>query len=97
MSLSTESIVVASSAQVSSELQDESVILDVQSGTYYGLNDVGASIWTLIQEPKAIANVQASIMAEYEVSAEQCEQDILTLLEQLIEIGLVNIYDEVHP
>ena len=94
MSLSAESIVVASSAQVSSDLQDESVILDVQSGTYYGLNDVGASIWTLIQEPKAIANVQAAIMAEYEVSAEQCEQDVLTLVAQLIEIGLVDIYDE---
>lgn len=94
MSISTDSIVIASSTQVSSELQDESVILDVQSGTYYGLNDVGASIWAMIQEPKAIAKVQSAIMAEYDVSAEQCEQDVLTLLEQLIEIGLVNIYNE---
>ncbi len=94
MSISSESIVVAAPSQVSSDLQDESVILDMQSGTYYGLNEVGASIWAMIQEPQPVAKIQAAILAEYEVEAEQCAQDVITLLNQLVERGLVRIKDE---
>ena len=92
--LSPQSIVVASQAQVSSELQDESVILDVQSGTYYGLNDVGASIWAMVQEPTLVSTIQATILAEYDVPPEECHQDVLELLNQLMDIGLVCIHDD---
>lgn len=94
MTLSAQSIVVASQAQVSSNLQDESVILDVQSGTYYGLNEVGASIWAMIQQPTSVATVQSAIVAEYDVTPDACHQDVLDLLHQLMEIGLVRIHDE---
>lgn len=94
MTLSSQSIVVASQAQVSSNLQEESVILDVQSGTYYGLNDVGASIWAIIQEPTTVASIQSAIISEYDVTPEACNQDVLDLLHQLMEIGLVRIHDE---
>ena len=92
--LSKTSIVVASQAQVSSELQDESVILDVESGTYYGLNDVGASIWAMIQKPTPVSTIQTAILAEYDVTPEVCNQDVLTLLNHLIEIGLVCLHDD---
>lgn len=93
-SLSPQSIVVASQTQVSSELQDESVILDVRSGNYYGLNDVGASIWAIIQAPTPVAVIQSAILDEYDVTPDECNQDVLTLLHQLIDIGLVYIHDD---
>ena len=94
MTLSSQSIVVASPSQVSSDLQDESVILDVQSGTYYGLNDVGASIWSMIQNPTPVSDLQAAILAEYDVTPDECNRDVLDLLHQLCEIGLVHIHEE---
>lgn len=92
--ITKQSIVSASKAQVSSELSGEAIILDMKSGVYYGLNEVGASIWNLIQQPKTLAEIQDFILAEYEVEPEQCDRDILVLLEDLAAKGLVEVKHE---
>ncbi|MBU7583787.1 MAG: lasso peptide biosynthesis PqqD family chaperone [Nostoc sp. TH1S01] len=86
--------VVASKEQICSELQGEVVILDIKSGAYYGLNQVGASVWNFIQSPKTVKEIQDAILAEYEVEAEVCKQDISTLLEDLAAKGLIEINNE---
>ncbi|BBD59608.1 hypothetical protein NIES2109_23960 [Nostoc sp. HK-01] len=86
--------VVASREQICSELQGEVVILDIKSGAYYGLNQVGASIWNFIQSPKTIKEIQDAILAEYEVEAEVCKLDISDLLEDLAAKGLIEIKNE---
>jgi hypothetical protein len=94
LALSVSSTVVATSAQVSSDLAGEAVILSLSSGVYYGLNEVGASIWNLIQQPKIIKEIHEILLQEYDVEASQCEQDILTLLTELSEVGLIEVKDE---
>ncbi|NET04900.1 MAG: lasso peptide biosynthesis PqqD family chaperone [Symploca sp. SIO2B6] len=86
--------VVAVKDQVSSDLEGESVILHLKSGTYYGLNDVGASIWNLIQEPKKVSELREAILEEYEVEPEQCEREILELLQQLAAKELIEVKNE---
>jgi len=88
------SSVVATKDQVCSDLAGEAVILDLKSGVYYGLNEVGASIWNLIQEPRTVNEIQDAILAEYEVEPEQCARDILALLQQLADEGLIKVRDE---
>ena len=46
------SVVVASPDQISSDLGDEAVILNLKSGVYHGLNEVGAKVWAFIQQAK---------------------------------------------
>lgn len=92
--ISQSSSLVAIQEQVSSELSGESVILNLKSGVYYGLNPVGAKIWELIQEPKTVREVRDTILTEYEVEPEQCDRDILTLVQQLAEVGLIEVKDE---
>ena len=87
--ISKDSVVSVSSTQMSSELAGEAVILDVQEGLYYGLDEVGASVWKLIQTPTTVAEIQAGIMEEYDVDAAQCEQDVIELIAELAEAGLV--------
>ncbi|NJM75617.1 MAG: lasso peptide biosynthesis PqqD family chaperone [Acaryochloridaceae cyanobacterium RU_4_10] len=94
-SISKNSIVVASPDQVSSDLAGESVILNLKSGTYFGLNEVGSSIWQLIQEPKAVCDICNAILEEYEVDAQTCESEVQALLEDLLAAQLVEIRDEV--
>jgi Coenzyme PQQ synthesis protein D (PqqD) len=94
LALSASSTVVAISDQVSSDLVGEAVILSLRSGIYYGLNEVGASIWNLIQQPKTIKEIHEALLQEYDVEASQCEQDILTLLTELSEVGLIEVKDE---
>jgi hypothetical protein len=93
-SISKHSIVVASPDQVSSDLSGESVILNLKSGTYFGLNEVGSSIWQFIQEPKTVSDVCESILAEYDVDAQTCEAEVQALLIDLLAAQLVEIRDE---
>ncbi|WP_404787087.1 lasso peptide biosynthesis PqqD family chaperone [Altericista sp. CCNU0014] len=92
--ISQNSIVVAAPDQVSSDLAGESVILNLKSGTYYGLNEVGSFVWELIQEPKSVGEIYDTIQQEYEVEAQDCENDVRALLSDLLEAQLVEIRDE---
>jgi Coenzyme PQQ synthesis protein D (PqqD) len=97
MGILGDSIVVAVKNQVSCDLAGEAAILEMKSGIYYGLNAVGARIWKLIQAPKMVREVCASILEEYDVEAERCEHDILALLEELVATGLVEIRNGTIP
>jgi len=89
--LTKESIVTVSKDQVACDMAEESAILDLKSGQYYGLNPIGTRIWALIQEPTSVVDILSKLLNEYEVDAERCENDLLTLLEELERKGLVEI------
>jgi hypothetical protein len=91
--LSTTSVVVAAQDQVSSDLGGEVAILNLKNGVYYGLDEVGARIWNLIQEPKAVHEIRDVLLDEYQVEIERCERDLLTLLEELVAENLVQVRD----
>jgi Coenzyme PQQ synthesis protein D (PqqD) len=89
--LSANSTVVAAKDQVSCDLADEAVILDLKAGIYYGLNSVGARVWNLIQEPKTVDQIRDALLGEYEIDAASCERDLLVLLGDLAARELVRI------
>src|SRR6476660_7988360 len=89
----TAKFVVAAKDQMSCELAGEAVILDMESGTYFGLNEVGARVWSLIQEPRVVRDSQEGILREYEVDPERCEEDLATLLRDLSTAGLIEVQD----
>lgn len=93
--LSPETTVAASGDQVSSKVSDEEVILNLENGTYYGLNPVGARIWGLIQKPISVANVVEKLLEDYEVSQEQCLRDVIDLLSEMREEDLVEVVEQV--
>ncbi|MBW4602452.1 MAG: lasso peptide biosynthesis PqqD family chaperone [Calothrix sp. FI2-JRJ7] len=88
------STIIASSQQISSDLGGEAVILNLKSGVYHGLNEVGASIWKLIQEPRTIEEIKQKLLEEYDVEPEQCESDVIELLENLLVAELIVINNE---
>ena len=65
------------------QVGEETVILDLASGTYFGLDPVGARIWQLLTEGKTLDEVCGAMLAEYEVSREDIERDVLRLAEEL--------------
>jgi hypothetical protein len=92
--VSRSSTVVAAKNQVSSDLGGEVAILDLKAGMYYGLDEVGARIWELIQEPRAVREVHNMLLSQYDVERERCERDLLSLLQQLADEGLVEVRNE---
>jgi len=91
--ISDRSVVVAAKDQISCDLAGESAILNVKSGVYYGLNPIGARIWNLVQEPRAVAEIQNAITDEYDVEPERAAGDLVGLLEKLLAEGLIEVKD----
>jgi hypothetical protein len=76
---------------VSRELEGEAVILSLESGVYFGLNEVGARIWALIQQYGSLRKVLEAMQQEYEVAPQTLESDLLRLVEELRAKGLVSV------
>jgi Coenzyme PQQ synthesis protein D (PqqD) len=91
--ISDRSVVVAAKDQVSCDLSGEAAILNVKSGVYYGLDPVGARIWNLMQEPRAVVDIQNTITGEYDVEPDRCARDLMGLLEKLLAEGLIEVKD----
>lgn len=72
------------------QVGDETVILDLASGTYFGLDAVGARAWQLMSEDKSLREVCDVLFDEYEVSRENLEADILRLMQELSSKGLAS-------
>ena len=77
--------------QISCPLGEESAILNLKNSVYYGLDAVGARVWTLLQQPRSVGELRDTLLSEYEVGAAQCEQDLLALLERMRSEGLIEV------
>jgi len=79
------------------QVGEETVILDLASGTYFGLDPVGARIWQLLGEGRTMAEVCASMLAEYEVSRDEIERDVNELLAALVDKSLIKVESASMP
>jgi hypothetical protein len=89
--LSVRSIVIATPEQVSCPLGEESAILNLNNTVYYGLNPVGARVWTLLQKQRTVGELRDALLDEYDVDAERCERDLIELLEKMRSEGLIQV------
>ena len=83
-----------SSETLTQEVGGETVILDLKSETYFGLDEVGTRIWQLLVEQEDMQSITATMLNEYDVEVEQVEKDVQNLLTQLDKAGIVTLsYD----
>lgn len=85
--------VVAVDGCLSTTIDDESVVLHVEQGKYYGFNEIGTQVWKRIQQPRTVDRIRQDIVAAYDVEGERCLDDVTELLDELIEKGLVRATD----
>lgn len=69
-------------------LGEESVILSLDSGVYFGLDAIGTRMWTLLNEHD-LRGVAAAVHEEFDAPLDQIEQDVVAIVEQLIAKKLV--------
>lgn len=89
--LQLQTTIVRSPDQVSGDLEGKTVLLSIQNGQYYNMNEVGTRVWALIEQPVCVATLVERLQDEFEVSREQCEREVLAFLEQLREDRLLRI------
>lgn len=73
------------------DLDGEAIILNTESGKYYGLDEVGTRMWNLLAEHGQIEPAYRAMLAEYDVTEERLRQDLLNLVDELASHGLVQI------
>ena len=84
-------IVSTDPENVCCDLAGEAIILAMKSGTYFGLNSVGARVWNLLSQPRSFGEVCQLILDEYDVTPEQCRRDLTQLFQRMAERGLVRL------
>ncbi|QGZ93389.1 PqqD family protein [Terricaulis silvestris] len=74
---------------ISREVGEEAVILDLESGTYFGLATTGARIWQLIGQGKTLQEICDLVAGEYEVSRAELLHDLIALAQDLTARGVI--------
>lgn len=92
--ISLASIVTKSPDQVATDLGNEKVILSLNSDEYYSLKDVGARIWDWIETPKTAQEILTAILNAHAVEPERAERDLLAVLQDMADEGLIEIKNE---
>ena len=74
---------------VCAELNDEAVLLNIDTGIYFGLEGVGARTWKLLQMEKNEDEILSTLLADYDVNPDQLRRDLASFFKQLEKHGLV--------
>ena len=89
--ITLNSTVVASPENLATELGDEIVLLNLERGAYHGLEGIGPRIWELIQQPRPVSEIHKTLLNEYDVPPDECERDLIELLREMSDRGLIVI------
>jgi len=74
---------------ISRELSGETVLLNLESGVYYGLDAIGTRVWQLLMQGGTVAGVCETMIEEYDVAPEMLQGDVARLVGELRERGIV--------
>jgi Coenzyme PQQ synthesis protein D (PqqD) len=91
LGFSDDSRVVVAADQVSRTLTGGAAIVNLNSGVYYGLDEVGTRIWDLIHQPITVRQIREAIVRDYDVDPSAAAADIHAFLIQLAGQGLIEI------
>ena len=84
---------VCNESVVFAELGDEAVLLEIDSGVYFGLDPVGARIWQLLDKASTMNEVVDTLLAEFDVERAVLDVDVAAFLARMREKGLIQEVD----
>jgi hypothetical protein len=83
--------VVQIKGNIVSNMGGEKVMLSIKNGKYYNLGEIGGVIWDLIDEETSIDQLVTKLMSNFNVTQTECEEQVISFLELLLEEGLIEI------
>ena len=89
--ISLQQQVSVSDRVVFRDLGGEAILLNLDSGQYYGLDEVGSRVWDLLVRQSSLSTICDRLVDEYDVDTRTLENDILSLVGDLARHGLVAI------
>ena len=83
--ISSNTILQQNDSLITSEIDDELLILDSKTGEYFKIDPIGLSIWKLLTEPTKVQQLLDKLVEDFEVEEAQCKADTLPFIEMLVE------------
>jgi len=91
MQIDRTSIVARNPGPVEADLADQTVLLSIESGSYFAVSGPARRIWQLVGEPISVSEVLDTLMDEYDVAPATCEAEVREFLATLVGKGLVRV------
>ncbi len=92
--LTAASVLERNNEIMTAEMGEELVMLHIDQGSYFGLDEIGREIWARIEKPTSMGDLCAALQAEYDAEAETVETDVKTFITRLMRNDLVTIDGE---
>ncbi|QNK59903.1 lasso peptide biosynthesis PqqD family chaperone [Paenibacillus sp. PAMC21692] len=92
--LALSDLVSSCKDNIVSNMGGEKVMLSIKTGNYYNLGNIGGYIWDGIATPVTVGALIDALTVEFAVGAEQCEEQVISFLEQLRKEGLILVNEE---
>jgi hypothetical protein len=89
--ISRESIVVRADNLLVSTVNDELVMVSLDRGYYYGLDNAGVEIWNQLAAPLSVSELCNRLTSRFDVAVETCEDDVLRFLHELVDEQIVKV------
>jgi len=78
---------------VAAEVDQQAVLLHVDTGVYYGLDEVGARIWSLLAKGQSTSIILTTLIEEYDVDPAEVHHDVSAFIDRLLELGLAQVVE----
>jgi len=75
------------------EVDDETVLMNVNTSAYFGLNEVATDIWQLLEDKTNFGTIISHLINKYEVAKEECEADVKVVLKQMVNNKVLHLAD----
>lgn len=86
-----DSIIIKNKDIEVTDFNNEKVMMDLEQGKYFALNDVGSRIWELANENTKVQDIIDILLTEYEIDEETCKNEVIRYIEDLVKNGVVKI------
>jgi Coenzyme PQQ synthesis protein D (PqqD) len=90
-SLTKDVVIAQGEGQVSTVVDGKAVLMNVDNGKYYCMDDIATRIWALIETPTAVGAVCDQLIQVFDVDRATCEANVLVLLNRLLENSLIRV------
>lgn len=87
--LSLNDMIAQSEENVVSDMDGSKVMLSIKNGKYYNLGEIGGVIWDLIETPITIDKLISTLIDNYEVERNECEEQVISFLDLLMKEHLI--------
>jgi hypothetical protein len=85
---------IQSKQVVQSRIDDEVVMMDIESGFYFGLNSVASVIWELLKDGKTVDELAEYLITEYDVNRKQCLEETDILIKKMLDLKVIRCLED---